>query len=86
MLASMLFNGRYDDVIVDDGGTPEAVTADGIDDGMTDDVEATATLSHAVGLALAVSRATLSFCNCTVTPVAADVEWGISGCDGCWLN
>ena len=54
-MAAVLFNGRYDDVIVDDDGTTETVTADDIDEGLTDDVEITATLSHDAGLALAVS-------------------------------
>ena len=54
-MAAVLFTSRYDDVIVDDDGTTETVTADDIDEGMTDDVEATATLSHAAGLALTVS-------------------------------
>ena len=72
-VGAVLSAGRYGDVIVDDDGTTETVTADDIDEGMTDDVEATATLSHAVGLALTVSCAALSCC--TETPVTADVEW-----------
>ena len=50
-----LFTGRYYDVIIDDDGTTETVTADDIDEDMTDNVEATATLSQAAGLALTVS-------------------------------
>ena len=55
MLSTVLFTGRYDDVIVVDDGTTETVTVDDIDEDMTDAVEANAALSHAVGLALTVS-------------------------------
>ena len=53
--AAVLFTVGYDDVIVGDDGTTETVTADDIDQGMIDDVEATETLSHDAGLALTVS-------------------------------
>ena len=55
MLAAVLVTGRFNDVTVDDDETTETVTADDIDEGVTDDVEATATFSRAVGLALTAS-------------------------------